>query len=619
MILLTVSDGTHTEYLTSIKSKLVGIKKGYKKDGIFYKPKLLSYSDFKKSADNIERISDTSITIDAKIARLFTGRDLSVIASIWNEKSGTRSRQYEVFNGRGFLKKENKDIFIYQLKTDKDELANELLVRAPDIKQVKPSSDAVYFTDGHIENTYLEERYFPMTLGLLKYIAMFALTIDSGGGTGEYLSDGTVHALYDGGQSLNYAQHVDNRVMQNNAKTAPIYGLTMDIDGSTDTALSSTASTSPLPLNFSFTQDSEPLATEWTLLNGMRWIDTADLNKEYVWDTTIADGEYGHSYWKRVTDTRVDTAITDAGKLQTIVSGVNLPTTGMIAGLNITQNFMGYYNDLSMTWDSYIASNGQFYFGGDADNYMGWDGSTLNMSGTIKSSDFVDIPTGEGFRLKSNAVGTSADPTIFGGHIKGSIIEANNMFIATGGTKQARLSYMVNAEAKNVPVGGSLVFSSRSNYLDDGLGGWIADFNLVYGSQYSNPIIARQYNYDVSTIDYPLTNDLILNRANVICDIEVIGSTMLSFGTTAGQVAQIDIDVSIDGGATWFGLGAGAGKVISYSYRTVANSRGATNGSFHFFLNRIAIGSLSSLRFKAISSNANHTADVNLILKVTNY
>ena len=363
---------------------------------------------------------------------LFNSRDISVVATIWNEKSDSRNKQFEVFNGRGFLKKEDKDVFSYQLKSDKDELANDLLDIAPDIKQTAPSSDSVYFNVNSIENTYLDKRNFPMNLGLMKYVAMFALTVDGGSGSGEYYIDGSVYGLYDGGQSIRYAQHdPEYRVTQNDASSSPVYELSYDVDGADEVFKTDTVSTTPLPLNFNFVQSTEPLATKWTLLNGMTWTNTASLNKEYVWDTTITINEYGHNYWKEITDTRITDGLNDDGTVAKVVSGVNLPTTGMIAGLNITQDYMGYYDDLGMSWDSYMASNGHFYFGGNADNYISWEGTELTIGGIIKSSDFVDIPTATGFRLKSEALGTSADPTIFGAFISGSTVVGDDIIIAS--------------------------------------------------------------------------------------------------------------------------------------------------------------------------------------------
>jgi hypothetical protein len=56
-------------------------------------------------------------------------------------------------------------------------------------------------------------------------------------------------------------------------------------------------------------------------------------------------------------------------------------------------------------------------------------GITL-VNGQVSSSDFTTIG-GTGFRLKSNASGTSADPTIYGAYIKGGVLEASTFLYKT--------------------------------------------------------------------------------------------------------------------------------------------------------------------------------------------
>jgi hypothetical protein len=53
-----------------------------------------------------------------------------------------------------------------------------------------------------------------------------------------------------------------------------------------------------------------------------------------------------------------------------------------------------------------------------------------SIGNTISSNDFLAIG-GSGFRLKSNAAGTSSDPTIYGAYIKGGTIEASTFLYKT--------------------------------------------------------------------------------------------------------------------------------------------------------------------------------------------
>jgi len=60
---------------------------------------------------------------------------------------------------------------------------------------------------------------------------------------------------------------------------------------------------------------------------------------------------------------------------------VNLPATPAGAGLYATGSYLGYYD--SAAWKAYIQSNGNFYFGGNASNYIQWNGSSLVLKGSV--------------------------------------------------------------------------------------------------------------------------------------------------------------------------------------------------------------------------------------------
>lgn len=89
------------------------------------------------------------------------------------------------------------------------------------------------------------------------------------------------------------------------------------------------------------------------------------------------------------------------------------------AGLYVTASYMGYYN--ASTWTVYIQSNGQWYFGGDASNYIAWDGATLTVKGTIT------VVGGNAAKTDlSNVAGT-------GGTIAGMSISSTSLTAASGG------------------------------------------------------------------------------------------------------------------------------------------------------------------------------------------
>lgn len=86
--------------------------------------------------------------------------------------------------------------------------------------------------------------------------------------------------------------------------------------------------------------------------------------------------------------------------LEDLLGGL-LPQTpeALGTGLNLTANYMGYYDGTD--WQAYLKDDGTFYFGGDTDNYLEWDGTTLwlgghldAVSGTFEVIGAGDFPDG---------------------------------------------------------------------------------------------------------------------------------------------------------------------------------------------------------------------------------
>lgn len=51
------------------------------------------------------------------------------------------------------------------------------------------------------------------------------------------------------------------------------------------------------------------------------------------------------------------------------------------AGLYVTSSYLGYYN--ASTWTAYINNAGQWYFAGDASNYVQWNGTAVTLRGNV--------------------------------------------------------------------------------------------------------------------------------------------------------------------------------------------------------------------------------------------
>lgn len=137
------------------------------------------------------------------------------------------------------------------------------------------------------------------------------------------------------------------------------------------------------------------------------------------------------------------------------------------------------------------------------------------INGEVKSSDFTTIG-GAGFRLKSNAAGTSADPTIYGAYIlggtldgatlTGQLLDISNMKVANGG---------VNTSAF------SIVLQSISSYV------------TFYGKNYSSGY---------------LYNRCLLSSQNIL--INASCDATASSGDAFGESStSITLQRSIDGGA----------------------------------------------------------------------
>jgi len=109
-------------------------------------------------------------------------------------------------------------------------------------------------------------------------------------------------------------------------------------------------------------------------------------------------------------------------------------------GINVTDSYLGYYD--GTTFQSYIQSNGNFQFRGDANNYINWNGTTLNVVGaisitnpaTVRSdinvADGADVTASNTANDVSNVNGVSA--SIISGWRYGATTYINGGDIYTG-------------------------------------------------------------------------------------------------------------------------------------------------------------------------------------------
>lgn len=72
---------------------------------------------------------------------------------------------------------------------------------------------------------------------------------------------------------------------------------------------------------------------------------------------------------------RAGLGLNSAGRVALTIQAVSIPNDTAATGLNLTKNYMGYYNGTS--WTMYMKSNGHFYFGGEGGNRLEWNGTQL--------------------------------------------------------------------------------------------------------------------------------------------------------------------------------------------------------------------------------------------------
>jgi hypothetical protein len=111
---------------------------------------------------------------------------------------------------------------------------------------------------------------------------------------------------------------------------------------------------------------------------------------------------------------------------------------GTPAGLYLTNGYMGFYD--GSAWATYIASNGQFYFKGNATNYLQWNGSALTVRGALVADDIktgtlnASLLTVSGLIVGTN-VTMGANATITWANVNGTGRPADNATVgATAGT-----------------------------------------------------------------------------------------------------------------------------------------------------------------------------------------
>lgn len=199
---------------------------------------------------------------------------------------------------------------------------------------------------------------------------------------------------------------------------------------------------------------------------------------------------------------------------QQVVDAVNTGTTTSIDGGKITATSL-LINSINAI-GGIIANNLQ--------------AGIASIGNTISSIDFLSIGGG-GFRLKSNALGTYSDPTIYGayirgGYIKGATIDGANLIgevLSVNNMKFNNSTYPLNTA--NILVKGHSETPMANENIPAQYGGVVSFISASYGTGFSQ------------------------NRIVALNKMFIFSSNAYVWSGIAGTYVFAGIEVSVDGGA----------------------------------------------------------------------
>lgn len=262
----------------------------------------------------------------------------------------------------------------------------------------------------------------------------------------------------------------------------------------------------------------------------------SEVPTDYTWSlikgadgTDGTDGVRGTvSVFKTFTSTPTDTELTNAiyavVNPDTLMNGDNVIYTIATSGTK-----QAYYNGVSWIKDVALYVNGDAVIDGTL-SATKFTGNTTWEDGALQSSDFSAFTTG--FRLKSNAAGTSADPTIYGAYIKGGTIDGISI-------QGASIDASTNLTAPFIYVDRVLISSATNGnygqtyYITDPVfngGGNATSTQDLYGHAYGSGYLESR-----------------------VCDLTNGSKILISFMSIyiSTRAHTVYFDRSLDGGSTW--------------------------------------------------------------------
>ena len=226
-----------------------------------------------------------------------------------------------------------------------------------------------------------------------------------------------------------------------------------------------------------FKQATPPTAT--TI--GDMWIETDQSNRIRVWDGTT---------WAISSDSTFDqTALinaTSASVSNSLAPNIFTDNTGRLSrtpaasspGLYLGDTNLGYYS--GSEWKTYMSNNGNFYLTGSDGNYLAWDGTSLNIAGSINitggnaaTSDDVETAQTDAENFAATAsTAAQANATAYTNSATSSLSGS----LATG----ISASNATLADSIDTVNSASLAVSESQALVNEGLQGVIDGKNAIF-------------------------------------------------------------------------------------------------------------------------------------------
>ena len=253
------------------------------------------------------------------------------------------------------------------------------------------------------------------------------------------------------------------------------------------------------------------------------------------------------------------------GKLVAPAASAVKSSTGLFLG----PQYMGYWNQTSSTWKTYMDNTGGFYLNGTGDQSLLWNGSTLAIHGSLSAVD-GKFYAGNAGRTKYVEWDPSGSGTFT---VKG--IEAADGITVTSGLG---LRYYSNAGSFTITGGtgngsqyGAQIDLVGNDYPSSGQGGQL----VLQAGEGVGSVIAFHTNYAANVGSAHLGVQRMLINNDGLVNVKR-ASTILGYNSNAGNL-RVDGNIGVDTNPADANVGVGnidaTGDVTAASFNTTSSRR----------------------------------------------